>query len=55
MFGLSAKKAVTNPNGSWLPDRTCKELDEREYLYDVKSGALAYKLGCEYVEFSEYD
>ena len=48
-----AKKAVTNPKGSVFMDMTCKDLDEKEYLYDWKE-EKDLKLGCEYIEFSVF-
>lgn len=45
-----ARKAVTNPSGSFLPGASCKGFDEREYIYDWKS--KEHYLGCDYIEFS---
>ena len=45
-----ARKAVTNPQGTLLPDLSCKGLDEGEYVYDWRT--KEHNLGCEYVEFS---
>jgi hypothetical protein len=45
-----ARKAVTNPQGSFFPGTSCKGFDEGEYLYDWK--AKERFLGCDYIEFS---
>lgn len=45
-----ARKAITNPQGSFYPGLSCKDLDEGEYLYDWKSKEIS--LGCDYIEFS---
>jgi hypothetical protein len=45
-----ARKAVTNPQGSFFPGASCKGFDEGEYVYDWKS--KEHSLGCDYVEFS---
>lgn len=45
-----ARKAVTNPEGSFAPGVSCKGLDESGYLYGWKSKEHA--LGCDYIEFS---
>ncbi|MGZ9097843.1 MAG: hypothetical protein ACXW30_06065 [Micavibrio sp.] len=50
-----AKKAITNPDGTFFGDFKCKQADENEYLYDWKTSAKTdrlYHLGCEYIEFS---
>jgi hypothetical protein len=45
-----ARKAVTNPQGSFFPGTSCKGFDEGEYLYDWKDKERF--LGCDYIEFS---
>jgi len=45
-----ARKAITNPQGSFFPGASCKGLDESEYIYDWRS--KEHSLGCDYVEFS---
>lgn len=45
-----ARKAVTNPQGTFFPGASCKGLDEGEYIYDWRS--KEHSLGCDYVEFS---
>lgn len=50
-----AKKAITNPDGTFFGDFKCSQADENEYLYDWKTSAKTdrlYHLGCEYIEFS---
>lgn len=50
-----AKKAITNKDGALFGDVKCNQLDEKEYLYDWKTGPETdrlYHLGCEYIEFS---
>lgn len=44
------RKAVMNPQGSFLPGASCKEFDEREYIYDWRS--KEHQLSCDYIEFS---
>ena len=50
-WSYSARKAVTNPTGLLMPGVACKDLDEREYLYDWKNEEERY-VGCDYIEFS---
>jgi hypothetical protein len=45
----TARKAVTNPKGTAF-GIACKDLDEREYLYDWKGEERS--VGCDYIEFS---
>lgn len=45
-----ARKAITNPQGFALPGRSCKDLDEDQYVYDWRS--KEHSLGCDYIEFS---
>ncbi len=45
-----ARKAITNPQGSFFPGASCKGLDEGEYVYDWRS--KEHSLGCDYVEFT---
>ena len=45
-----AKKAVTNPQGTFLLGGSCKGLDEHEYVYDWR--AKEYSLDCDYIKFS---
>jgi hypothetical protein len=46
----TARKAVTNPNGTLLLGTSCKALDEEAYLYDWKSQEHAPR--CDYISFS---
>lgn len=44
------RKAVMNPQGSFLPGASCKGFDESEYVYDWRS--KEHQLSCDYIEFS---
>lgn len=45
-----ARKAVTNPQGTFFLGASCKGFDEGEYIFDWRSEE--HSLGCDYVEFS---
>lgn len=51
LWNYIAKKAITNPKGSLLPNISCSQLDQDEYIYSWKADR-DYRLGCEYIEFS---
>jgi hypothetical protein len=47
-----ARKAVTNPKGTLaIPNMTCSDLDQGEYLYDWRIGDDR-KLNCTFIRFS---
>lgn len=45
-----SRKAITNPQGTYIFGVSCKDLDEAEYLYDWRSKDQF--LSCDYIKFS---
>lgn len=50
VWKYTARKAITNPDGTLQLGISCRDLDQGEYLYDWKDKDR--QLGCDYIKFS---
>lgn len=48
-----ARRAVTNPSGTYLPGFSCSAFDQSEFVYDWKQTRSDY-MQCEFVKFSPF-